>query len=203
MALVVITGGTRSGKSAAAERLAEIRELDGQSVAVAVFARCGDDAEMSERVARHQRKRPATFCTIEAADDLDGWLEGVADDTLLVVDCLGTLLGLLMERAWERTADSSFDDSSHSLPEGFEHALAEQFSPVLEALLARRADTIVVTNEVGMSVVSEWASARVFTDTLGRANRALVAAADAAYLCVAGRLIDLSDLASQARWPED
>ena len=52
MALVVFTGGARSGKSAAAQELARRRALDGASVVAVVFGSSGEDAEMAERVAR-------------------------------------------------------------------------------------------------------------------------------------------------------
>ena len=56
---------------------------------------------------------------------------------------------------------------------------------VVAWLVSRRGDTMVVTNEVGDGVVPAYARGRVFRDVLGRANRALVDGADAAYLCVA------------------
>ena len=56
MALVVITGGARSGKSGAAQRLAESRSAQGQPVVVAVFA-SESDAEMTDRIARHRSDR--------------------------------------------------------------------------------------------------------------------------------------------------
>jgi len=128
------------------------------------------------------------------------------------VDCLGTLLGLAMEAAWpqeagaEKPADSA--DALRAadadlLPDGYETAVRERFEPAVRWLSTRRGDTIVVTNEVGDGVVPQWASARLFRDELGRANRALVEAADSSYLCVAGRLLPLSRVATEATWPED
>lgn len=201
MALVLFTGGARSGKSAAAEGLASARSADGQRVVVAVFGRHGaDDQEFAARIARHQADRPAAFRTLEVASSA-GWLDDVEAAELLVVDCLGTLLSLVMEEAWP--GGGLHEAEVDGLPEGFTERVERSFAELVRRLCERCGDTIVVTNEVGDGVVPTWASARLFRDELGRGNRRITAVADAAYLVVAGRLIDLSALPSSARWPED
>jgi len=45
---------------------------------------------------------------------------------------------------------------------------------------------VAVTDEIGLGVVPETASARAFRDTLGLLNQGLAAAADEVYLIVAG-----------------
>lgn len=206
MALVVITGGARSGKSAAAERLALARQREGARVVVAVFGHSagGDDAEFAERIARHRADRPAGFETIEPAP-ADEWWSAVDEGALLVVDCLGTYLGRVMEDVWELTrGESSFADADAThLPGGFEVDCAARFDRATTALAGRRGDTIVVTNEVGAGIVPSHASGRLFRDLLGRGNRALVGSADGAYLAIAGRLVDLTALPCEACWPED
>jgi adenosyl cobinamide kinase/adenosyl cobinamide phosphate guanylyltransferase len=202
MALVVITGGARSGKSGAAQRLAESRFAEGQAVVVAVFA-SESDAEMSERIARHQQDRPAGFAVVEATGST-GWLGDISRQTLLVLDCLGTCLGLAMLDAWKATADPGADLAEASeLPPGFSEEFARRSTALVEALTARAGDTIVVTNEVGSGVVPAFATGRAFRDELGRANVALTRCADAAYLVASGRLIDLTALPQHITWPED
>lgn len=206
MALVVFTGGARSGKSRAAQRLAAARAANGALVSVAVFARDdGSDPEFADRVAKHRADRPAGWKTIEA-HSAAGWLAHADDGDVLVVDCLGTMLGLAMEDAYAASvaADAALGEADPSvLPDGFEVALAARWDAALDALLARAGDTIVVTNEVGDGVVPAYAAGRLFRDLLGRANARLVAQADAAYLVVAGRLIDLAGAPTCVRWPED
>lgn len=198
MALVVITGGARSGKSRVAQRLAEQRGLD---VVVVVFGRGADDDEMAERISRHRAERPERWRTLEP-DAADRWLAQVGAKELLVVDCLGTLVGRLMEEAYvEMDRDGVFADVV-DLPAGYEHDLQHRLSPVLQRLLTRNGDTIIVTNEVGEGLVPPYATGRLFRDVLGRANRALVDAADAAYLVVDGRCVDLAALPQDAQWPD-
>lgn len=205
MPLVVFTGGARSGKSAAAQELARARGLDGAEVVVVVFGEAEGDAEMLERIARHRAERPDHFSVIEAADALS-WRERVPEDALLVLDCLGTLLSRLMADelgAAVRTGPADTNGGAGDPPAGYAARVEEKLGDVVGWLDARRGDTIVVTNEVGEGVVPAFASGRLFRDALGRANRMLVARADRAYLCVAGRLVELTSLPRTARWPED
>ncbi len=203
MALVVFTGGTRSGKSSAAQELARIRELDGSHVTVAVFGRENVDAEFVERVAAHRSVRPVGFVTVEALHSRQ-WTSDVPAQDLLLVDCLGTWMGLAMEEAFAACAPVDLGAADADvLPAGFAHEFAARTEPVLSWLLQRAGDTIVVTNEVGCGVVPAWATGRFFRDELARANRRLVASADAACLSVCGRLLSLDSLPSVARWPED
>jgi len=189
MSLVVLTGAVRSGKSAAAEGLAASRGLP---VVVAVAGWDGD-AEMSRRIAAHQADRPASWTTIATTTD-PAWLESVPSHAVLVLDCVGTLVS---NACYERIGDAEIASADD---EAAVHAAADA---LVAALIARVGDTIVVTNETGWGVVPAWPSARVFRDVLGRANRALIDAADAAYLVIDGRFLDLRDLPTQPSWPTD
>ena len=202
MALVVITGGARSGKSRAAEHLATARALDGASVTVAVFG-SESDAEMTDRIAHHRSHRPDGFATLAAENSLS-WLAAVPENALLVVDCLGTCVGRAMLEIWEECAASGADmTDAAELPAGFEPAFTARVSEIVAALAARHGDTIVVTNEVGTGVVPAFATGRIFRDELGRANRSLVDVADASYFAVAGRMIDLTAVPRSIAWPSD
>ena len=202
MALVVITGGARSGKSGAAQRLALTRHADGQRVVVAVFGSASDE-EMADRIARHRADRPAGLETLEATSSHE-WFAKVPDGALLVVDCLGTCFGRALLEAWDECvpAGAEMTDAAN-LPDGFEAATTTRTAAVVEGLLARAGDTIVVTNEVGDGLVPDYATGRLFRDELGRANRILTDRADAAYLAVAGRLLNLTALPRDAHWPHD
>lgn len=210
MALVVITGGARSGKSRAAEQLAASRALAGMPVTVAVFG-SESDAEMTDRIGHHRAHRPEGFATLSAEDSLS-WLAEVPADALLVVDCLGTCVGRAMLEVWNAraaagaatgaAAGGDMTDAAE-LPAGFEAAFVAKLSAIVSAIAERPGDTIVVTNEVGDGVVPAFATGRIFRDELGRANRALIDIADAAYFAVGGRLIDLTGAPRNIHWPAD
>ncbi|HEY5554161.1 MAG TPA: bifunctional adenosylcobinamide kinase/adenosylcobinamide-phosphate guanylyltransferase [Cellulomonas sp.] len=187
MSLIVLTGAVRSGKSAMAEQLAASRDRD---VVVAVAGWDGDE-EMARRIEAHRASRPGEWTTVKAGIE-PAWLAGVAEDAVLVLDCLGTLVS---HACYDAVGELEI------APAGAEEAVGAQVDALLRALLARAGDTIVVTNETGWGVVPAWPSARIFRDELGRANRRLVAAADAAYLVVDGRCLDLKSLPERPAWP--
>jgi adenosylcobinamide kinase/adenosylcobinamide-phosphate guanylyltransferase len=56
---------------------------------------------------------------------------------------------------------------------------------------------IVVSNEVGMGLVSPYPVGRTYGDVLGRANQLVAAAADTVYLMVAGIPVDVKALAAR------
>ena len=187
MSLIVLTGAVRSGKSAMAEELAASRDRD---VVVAVAGWDGDD-EMGRRIEAHRAARPGEWTTLRAAVE-PAWIAAVAQDAVLLLDCLGTLVS---HACYGAVGDAEI------APAGAEEAVAARVDELLTALLARTGDSIVVTNETGWGVVPVWPSARIFRDELGRANRRLVAAADAAFLVVDGRCIDLRELPDRPAWP--
>lgn len=82
--IVLVLGGTRSGKSEIAERIAA--DLDEPVTFVATAAIT--DPGMAARVEAHRARRPSTWPTIECGEDLPEVLAGI-DETVLV-DALGT-----------------------------------------------------------------------------------------------------------------
>jgi adenosylcobinamide kinase/adenosylcobinamide-phosphate guanylyltransferase len=203
MALVVFTGGARSGKSAAAQNLAVRHAADGASVTAVVFGIVGDDAEMADRVAAHQATRPETFDVVEIRDSR-ATLEQLGSESLLLLDCLGTFVGMVMAEQWpSNTEGYELVDAGSDLPSGYAETVEERVGELVSALCKRTGDVILVTNEVGDGVVPAYGSGRLFRDVLGRANRTLVERADRSYLTVCGRLVELSALAETPAWPED
>ena len=131
--------------------------------------------------------------------DASGWTARVPEGETVLIDCVGTLLGLIMDEAGSE-AESADNDV---MPAAFAEHVQSALDGIVSWVVSRHGDTVVVTNEVGDGVVPAYAVGRVFRDVLGRANRSLVDGADAAYLCVAGRLVDLRARPTEATWPED
>jgi adenosyl cobinamide kinase/adenosyl cobinamide phosphate guanylyltransferase len=100
---------------------------------------------------------------VEAGHDLAGCLRAVAGPVL--VDSLGPWVAA--------------------------HAGASPATNELCGALRRSAPTVVVSDEVGLSVHPETAVGRRFRDELGAVNQAVAAVADEVLLVVAGRVLVL------------
>ena len=169
MALSVLIGGARAGKSSLAAKLASAAGAPVTFVATAE----GLDDDMRNRIARHRIDRPKEWDTIEEPLDLERALSEVDPAHAIIVDCLTLwvtnllLKGLSDEEIEERAASAS--------------AIAA----------ARAAPTVVVTNEVGSGVVPDTDLGRRYRDLLGRVNVIWAGVASEAFLVVAGRSIRL------------
>jgi adenosylcobinamide kinase / adenosylcobinamide-phosphate guanylyltransferase len=186
--LILLLGGARSGKSSFAERLAE---QSGRSVAYIATAQASD-ADMRQRIQRHQASRPAHWRTIEEPLHLANAVQqaaSVAD--VLLLDCITTWLGnWLMARDAQDLEESSLR-SAHL----YERALAES-ETLLEsvATLPATKTLLIVSNEVGLGIVPAYPLGRVYRDLLGLVNQRLAATAQRVYLLVAGIPVDLKRL---------
>lgn len=158
--IILVTGGARSGKSA----IAETRTLSQGSPAVYIATAQALDAEMEERIARHQARRGAEWHTHAEPIDLCGALART-DGTPRLVDCLTLWLTnlILAERDWRAEAARLIA------------TLGAQVSPV-----------VLVTNEVGAGIVPENRLARLFRDAAGLLNQQVAHVADEVILAVCG-----------------
>ncbi|HEY0797552.1 MAG TPA: bifunctional adenosylcobinamide kinase/adenosylcobinamide-phosphate guanylyltransferase, partial [Candidatus Baltobacteraceae bacterium] len=148
-----------------------------------------EDVEWVARIAHHAARRPASWSLIETASprgrDLADVLRTSRASTLLLVDSLGTWLADRMAFQSERSAGIR----------GAGAALERECEALCDAFAGAPARTIVVTEEVGWSVVPDHPSGRLFRDVLGRMNQRLARESDGAYLVVSGIPLDLHALA--------
>ena len=79
--------------------------------------------------------------------------------------------------------------------------LDREVDRLIAGLEARAGDTVIVTNEVGWGVVPATPSGRLFRDVVGRASARLIERADAAWLVVGGRAVDLGSAPKGVSWP--
>lgn len=162
--ITLVLGGTRSGKSEVAERLAG---AGGRAVTYLATARVDPvDADHVARIARHRDRRPAHWSTVECPEPAA--LPDVLTRTpgTVLVDSLGTWL-------------TGHDD------------LVPATDDLVAALAAREGDTVVVSEEVGLAPHAPTELGRRFVDQLGLLNQRVAAVADRALLVVAGRTLEL------------
>lgn len=173
---ILVTGGVRSGKSTHAEGL--LGDEPATYVAAGPTPDAEADPDWSSRVAAHRARRPSSWATVET-QDLVPVLRGAQAPVL--VDCLGTWLTAVVDaaEAWEQDSDDV-----HALVLARTDALAD-------AVRTCGQDVVLVTNEVGLGVVPQHRSGRLFRDLLGTVNQRLGAACDEVHLVVAGRVLRL------------
>ncbi|MDA8438028.1 MAG: bifunctional adenosylcobinamide kinase/adenosylcobinamide-phosphate guanylyltransferase [Propionibacterium sp.] len=168
MTRVLVTGGSRSGKSRHAESL-----LAGQGTDYVAtgFPPSSDDPEWAARVRVHRERRPHTWTTIETLDIAD--VLGRASRRPVLVDCLSLWLTREMDRheAWNGSTPP---------------ALSADIDGLVSAVRTTGRDTVLVTNEVGWGVVPDHRSGRAFRDMLGLLNARVAAECDEVWLCVSG-----------------
>ncbi len=185
--LVFILGGARSGKSQAAESLAQSAGLPVTYVATAVAA----DDEFQTRVAEHRRRRPPEWETVEEPVAVTAAVAARPGRTL-IADCLGFLVSNILFG----TPSDPDDKASESAPPTAEAAERRAIKMVEElAVVAARQEglVIVVSNEVGQGVVPPYPAGRLFRDVLGRANQIVAAHAQQVLYMVAGIPLILRD----------
>ncbi len=161
--IIFVLGGARSGKSRFAEERTRAFAAR-QSVYIAT-AECRD-AEMESRIALHRARRGDDWRTIEAPHRLaETFSVESHDDRAILVDCLTLWL----------TNRLLADADLKAEGDGLASALATAAGPV-----------VLVSNEVGLSIVPDNALARRFRDEAGRLNQRIAAIADEAWFIAAG-----------------
>jgi adenosylcobinamide kinase / adenosylcobinamide-phosphate guanylyltransferase len=163
--LLLVTGGTRSGKSRYAMERASL-----WGPRVLYVATCQPaDAEMQERVRRHQAERPAAWMTIEPGAQVLPAIQAQASDVDgILLDCLTLYVSnLLMSGSGEVE-------------------VMQQVDALCVALRDVGRPAVVVTNEVGWGVVPETPLGRLFRDAAGRANQVAARHAQEVVMLVCG-----------------
>ncbi|MEV6630805.1 bifunctional adenosylcobinamide kinase/adenosylcobinamide-phosphate guanylyltransferase [Actinoplanes sp. NPDC051470] len=165
----LVLGGIRSGKSAFAEELV----ADAASVHyVATAVGAEDDPEWMGRIEAHQRRRPQTWSTEETGGDparLAAVLAEAKPDDTLLIDDLGGWVATLLDPANQPQNDVAM------------------VAALADALRACAGRVVLVSPEVGLSLVPATPVGRAFADALGTTNQALASVVDRVALVVAGQ----------------
>ncbi len=157
----LILGGARSGKSQYAEVLCENNEKK-----IYLATAQAHDNEFKERIKTHQQRRKKSWLTIEEPLKLaDVIATHSHPETVVLIDCLTLWLSNLLEH--------------EKNPE-------QETNTLIKALTQAGGPVIMVSNEVGLSIVPENALARHFRDEQGKLNQALAKVATNVVFIAAG-----------------
>lgn len=157
-------GGTRSGKSKFAEEMLKDQAIPVTYVATATQV----DANMAKRIQLHQQRRSSQgWKTIEFQKGQD-LAHIVSIDSPILLDSIGTWL-------------ASFDNFEVDI------------DPLCEVLANREFISVVVSEEVGLSVHPVSSSGRQFIDVLGQTNQRLAQVAEKVFLVIAGQALVIKE----------
>ncbi len=160
--IVLVTGGTRSGKSRYAQQRA--KHLTDSPVYVAT-ARVWDD-DFKARITRHQQERGPEWSNHEA----EKYISTLSfEGKVVVIDCVTLWL------------TNFFVDHQQNI----ENALTE-FQQEINKLAAQHAMFIVITNEIGMGLHADTEVGRKFVDLQGWANQYIASIAEEVIFMVSG-----------------
>ena len=173
--ITLVTGGSRSGKSSFGEGLLK----DEDNVLYIATSMITDD-EMENRVACHKSRRNQKWQTFEGHRDLDK----VINETpcrYIILECITTMITNLI---FDKHTD--FDNLSKEDIQILEDSITEEITKIIANSKKSNKDLVIITNEVGFGLVSEYKLGRLFTDISGRINQLLGEVCDEAYLVVSG-----------------
>ena len=171
--LILVTGGSASGKSAHAERLL-CEHAAGSRLYLATMQPFGAAAE--KRIARHRALRQGKgFEAVECPLNLAG------------IDLPRRYDGILPEDLGNLRADELF------APEGAKDAAFGSILAGIERLQDCCETLVIVTNEIFSDGLPYPAETIRYIELLGRLNAALCARADAAYESVCGILLPVKE----------
>lgn len=177
--IILVTGGTRSGKSSYAESLAERSDREVTYIATAIPL----GEEMEDRIKKHRESRPGSWKTLEM---FKGISEEIKNDeyngNCFLLDCVTIMTTNLMFEDlsidWD-TVDRDYIDN-------IEIRIKEEFVSIINEAREANQEFIFVTNELGMGIVPSNRLSRIFRDIAGSVNQLIAREANDVYFCVSG-----------------
>ena len=174
MAVTLVLGGARSGKSTYAEKIALEQILP---VTYLATAECRDK-EMEKRIEIHRLRRPPSWKTWEGEPrDLPGAVASASG--LLLLDCLT----MWLTRLFLSYPESEGEDEAAWLSREAEIAALTR---ELCGSVREDSSLIIVSNEVGFGLVPPYLMGRRFRDMQGRMNQICASYSENVILVAAG-----------------
>lgn len=168
----LVSGPAGSGKSRWAEHLAAQSSLD--VIYIATGPKLDDDPSWQERLRRHRDRRPPDWLLWEVGGDLSSALVRLVSGQLALIDSLGTWVAAHLE------ADQD--------------EWAECCQLLLEQVRISEGQLLMVVEECGWGLVPPTAVGGRFRERLADLQQRLAAEADASWLVIQGRALNLMSL---------
>lgn len=178
--ITLITGGSRSGKSTFAEKI-----LEGEDDVLYIATAVATDGEMEERIEKHKLRRNQKWETYEGYVKLDQVIEK-SSHKYIMLECIGTMVtNIIFEKNY------NFDNITSDDIEKLEKDIIKEIHNIILSIKNSNKHILIITNEVGYSVVSEYKLSRIFVDIVGRVNQFISSFSDEVYMIACGLPIKL------------
>ena len=166
--IIFITGGTKSGKSEFAEHLAK---NSSQLTYIALSEKRSGDENWEKKISIHRKRRPKSWKSIETSD-----LLGILKKKIgpILIDSIG---GFVME---------SIDKE--------EKEWLTKIDSLINLLQQRKTLTLIVGEQVGWSLVSEYPIGNIYIERIGYLQKRLTKISQNNWLAINGRAIKLDDI---------
>ena len=166
--IIFITGGTKSGKSEFAEHLAkELKKLS----YVALSKSNLDDKEWQDKIDLHRKRRPKYWKLIETTDLLNTLKK---DEGPLLIDSIG---GFVMKSIGK-------DQNEWST----------KMNLLISLLIKRKSITIIVGEQVGWSLVSEYKIGNTYIERIGELQKRITKISKDNWLAINCRAIKIDEI---------
>lgn len=160
---VLITGGSKCGKSSFAEKIFD--SIKGRKIYLATMKPYGEEAEKA--IARHRILRAGKgFETIEKYTDI-GELEFDKDNSVLL-ECIGNLL-----------ANEMFRNEQVQIS-------ADKIADEIKQISTKVNNLVIVTNQVGSDGMDYQEGTELYISEMGKLNQKIASIADTVVECVYG-----------------
>ena len=175
--MILVLGGTKSGKTVFAEKTAETYAMKHNCPVVYLATAQAWDEEMETRIRRHQESRPDHWITLEEPRDIQSVFDSDAlqQDTVVLLDCLTMwITNLLMDLGEDYTKKEA------------EEAVFSELERFLKRASSYKGEIIIVSNLVEVGLISSHVLGRTFQDLAGKSHQMTAAAAQEVYQITAG-----------------
>lgn len=169
--LILVSGPSRGGKSAWAEKLIS----DQDSVTYLSTLIVDDtDLELKERIAIHKKRRPDKWHLIETSGNLPQAINSISTQTSLLIDSLGGYVSLNISKddiQWEKES-----------------------CKFLQSIQKYKQLIVIVIEETGWGLTPTTTIGRIFSNRLGLLSQDLQKISTDSWLVIQGMAVNLKDL---------
>lgn len=174
MAIRLILGGTKSGKTTYAQELAkkiqEIQKIEIKYIATSKIL----DIEMEERVKHHISTRPSHWETIEESYDIKKIINDNKNPSIYILDCLTMLLTNHFMKNEEYNKDEIIE------------TIRDDIKEIYHFCNSMKSNIIIISNQVEVGLISTYKLGRDFQDASGLIHQFIASLAEEVIIMNAG-----------------